>query len=695
MTHVFSRAAFTALAAGYAVSASAADLENTVDVLDPIHVEDEWLTPAMSPINPQRLSTGRESAEALRDLLGVSGSRMGGHGTDISVRGQSQTRLNILLDGAYVHGGCPNRMDPPTAYASSGNYEEITVIRGVQTLEYGGGGTGGTILFERVTERFDDGEGPRIDLEAGYRGNSDTTDFAVDLAAGTPTVFARFIGSATDAGNYEDGDGNEVRSSYKEKGGSLILGYTPSTATRAEVTYEQQRTDDQLYPGAGMDSQYANNDLLRLKFDSREMGGPVTRLKVEAYGSAVEHEMDNYTLRPPPMRLFRAPSTSDTLGGRVVAHLASDVGRWKVGLDTQRNDRDTQRFQDNGPGAPSLNSWLWPGVEIDQTGLFAELTHDLSPVDRLTGGLRYDYVVSDADDTKVNTVPNAPGGPSGPLLSANDLYTTYYGTTASRVTDHNVGGLLRYEHDLDETAGTIYTSLSRGVRTPDASERFLASNSPMTNMRWVGNPDIKPEKHHQLEVGWLMRRPAIDADVSLFYNDVSDFVLRDRDLGDRASIYRNVDATLIGGEAQMSYRWSPTWTATAGVAYVRAENDTDDRPIAQTPPLEGLLGLEYSAARMIAGVQVQAAAKQTRVDTTSSTGIPGDGLDVRETPGWATLNLYGSYEITEAVSISAGVDNLFDKNYAYHLNRANAFDPVQVQVNEPGRSAWVKLSAWF
>lgn len=41
----------------------------------------------------------------------------------------------------------------------------------------------------------------------------------------------------------------------------------------------------------------------------------------------------------------------------------------------------------------------------------------------------------------------------------------------------------------------------------------------------------------------------------------------------------------------------------------------------------------------------------------------------------------------------AGIDNLFDRSYAEHLNRANLdpFNPDPVQVNEPGRSlhaAW-------
>ena len=695
MNLTYTRTAAAVLCALASSSVVFADQKSsTVELLDTIKVEGQELNPAMTPIETGQLSPGRESGDALRDLLGVSGSRMGGHGTDVSIRGQSQTRINVLLDGAYVHGGCPNRMDPPTAYAATGNYEEVTVIRGVQTLEYGGGGSGGTILFERVTERFDGDESYRGEVEAGYRGNSNTTELLLDVAGGNEIGFARYITSYADARNYEDGDGNEVRTAYTEEGRSLILGYTPSDSTRAEFTYEEQRTDDLLFPGAGMDSQFADNDTLRFKFDTEDIGGPFTRLRFEAYNSEVEHEMDNFTLRPAGMRLLRAPSTSDTLGGRIVAELESEIGLWKFGIDTQRNDREAERLND---GAGTVNSVLWPGVEIDQTGVFAELTHALDERNRVTGGLRYDYVVSDVDDDRANFVPTNPMGPAV-FLSPNDLYLTYYGVQAERETDHNVGGLLRYERDFASKRGTVYVGVSRSVRNADATERFMASNNPMSaRNRWVGNPDLDPEKHHQLEVGLVLHGNDWDAEGSVFYNDVSDFILRDRDtvVGDRATIYRNIDATLFGGEAKLAYRFSPNWRGEIGLAYVRADNDTDDRAIAQTPPLEGLVGLEYTRDRWVAGGRLRAAARQTRVDTESSTGIEGDGLDVQKTPGWGVLDLYANYEVNDRFSIDIGMDNVFDNDYAQHLNRSNSFDPDQVQVDEPGRSAWIKVSTTF
>ncbi len=60
-----------------------------------------------------------DGSEVLRDVTGADLSRMGGHGLEPFVRGQSQGDLTVLLDGATVHGGCPNRMDPATSYSTT------------------------------------------------------------------------------------------------------------------------------------------------------------------------------------------------------------------------------------------------------------------------------------------------------------------------------------------------------------------------------------------------------------------------------------------------------------------------------------------------------------------------------------------------------------------------------------------------
>jgi iron complex outermembrane receptor protein len=214
-------------------------------------------------------------------------------------------------------------------------------------------------------------------------------------------------------------------------------------------------------------------------------------------------------------------------------------------------------------------------------------------------------------------------------------------------------------------------------------------------MRWIGNPGLSLAKSHQIDLGVGWQKGASTVNVTVFGADVDDYILRDRAHGqpgilqsDNASIYRNVDARRYGVEVDAGVRISNPLVLGGRLAWVWAENTTDDRPIAQTPPLHGNISLGWAQTRWSAAGVVRFAAEQTRVDDNPMTG---SGLDAGETPGWVVLDVSGGVEVGGGFRINAGVANVFDRTYANHLNRSNVFDPTVVQVNEPGRTYWLRL----
>jgi iron complex outermembrane receptor protein len=62
------------------------------------------------------------------------------------------------------------------------------------------------------------------------------------------------------------------------------------------------------------------------------------------------------------------------------------------------------------------------------------------------------------------------------------------------------------------------------------------------------------------------------------------------------------------------------------------------------------------------------------------------------------LSLHGGYRINPKLALTAGIDNLLDATYAEHISRAGVnipdFEPTE-QVNEPGRTYWIKATARF
>ena len=143
----------------------------------------------------------------------VSLSRMGGRGLEPVIRGQSQERVDVLLDGIRVEGACPNRMDPPTSRLSSALAPLLEVRTSNQTLRWGPI-TGGQVVATTAAPVFD-GSGTTGHLTLGGADNGNGKLVSGSAAAGSDSAWLRLAGGYDEADDYEDGDGNEVRSAYK------------------------------------------------------------------------------------------------------------------------------------------------------------------------------------------------------------------------------------------------------------------------------------------------------------------------------------------------------------------------------------------------------------------------------------------------------------------------------------------------
>jgi iron complex outermembrane receptor protein len=661
--------------------------ELDIDELDSVIVQDTLdINPnASEPESYNRISpTSSDGGDFLTQINGISMSRFGGRGLEPIIRGQTQTQLNILLDGAYIHGGCPNRMDPPASWAALETYENVTVLKGVQSLVYGGGGSGGTVLFERDTRDLAQEKGLHGRISLMGSDNAIQHDVLADVVAAGEKGYVRGIGEIKKAQNYEDGDGREVRSAYDHKQVGIIAGFTPTEDRLFEFSVEHNAFSDALYPGAGMDSPREDGDIYRLRYLDKPASDKIDGIKAEIYLSDVDHLMDNFSLRPNMGMKMATPTTSKTRGGRVV--LQSTLGKTKIeyGIDIQNNDRNAVL---NNVTANKSVSIMWPDIAIDQTGLFAEATTSLQNQQRLKYGVRVDRV--NVSSSKANVAADISG------RNANQSYQFYYGTNANDRDETNVGGLLRYEKDFGHGL-SLFSGLSRSVRTADATERGINKWVAGATSRWVGNPAIKPEKHHQFDIGVGKKTEKLDISAVAFIDRVDDYILRDTARGqagilqtDGAEIYRNVDATLKGLELEGRFKLSERLDLTGSLAYVHATNTTDDRPIAQTPPLNGKLQLDYAASdKWGLGTRINFASNQNRIDTLSR-------QEVGKTPGYGTLDVYGNYEINNTLSVRLGVDNVLDKTYAEHASRSNLLDPIAIKVNEPGRTIWAKVTAEF
>ncbi|MCO1373096.1 TonB-dependent copper receptor [Burkholderia multivorans] len=682
--------AVPALTAGVlSASAAAADAARRAEaspdesgmLLPPVEVVASPLsTPLVvvtDPKAPRQPLPASDGADYLKTIPGFTSIRSGGTNGDPVLRGMFGSRLNVLANGMPTLGACPNRMDAPTSYIAPESYDKVTVVKGPQTVLYGPGASAGTVLFERTTPRF---ERPGMRFDGSVVGGSfGRNDQNVDVTAGTPDFYGRVIANHAHAQDYRDGNGRTVPSQWDKWNADAALGWTPDDHTRVELT---AGTGDGYarYAGRGMDGAHFRRDTFGLSFDKRHLGDVLDRIEARVYYNEADHVMDNYTLRQPdpassmPMRMA-SEVRRRTVGARAAATWRfGDAFKLVTGIDAQSNRLDSRAAmgrQNYGDQPWDAQATMW------NAGAFGELTWYAAETARVIGGARVDY--ASARDKRATT---------GGMMTSRPNPT--FDDDRARVLP---SGFVRYERDLASLPVTWYAGIGHAERYPDYWELFSAKRGPAGSVNAFSA--VQPEKTTQLDIGAQYKSDRLDAWVSAYAGYVQDFILFDYASGMMGPTTRasNVNAQIMGGEAGVGWRPIAPLRIETSVAYAWGRNATSGDPLPQMPPLEARVGLEYTRGAWSAGGLWRVVAPQHRYALNEGNVV---GKDFGPSAGFGVLSLHAQYNVSKTVQISVGVDNLLNKAYAEHLNLAGNAGfgyPANAPVNEPGRTAWVRVSA--
>ena len=637
------------------------------------------ITVTTDPKLPRQPIPASDGADYLDTIPGFATIRKGGSGADPVLRGMAGSRLSVLVDDGLLFGGCSNRMDAPTTYVFPELFDRITIVKGPQTVKHGPAGSAGTVRFERDRGRF---ATPSWQGNASVMGGSwGRHDEVADVRAGRAAFYLRAGGSRSSMGDYADGDGLDVHSQYLRWSADGAVGWTPDAQTLVEVSVVG--SDGQAaYADRAVDGSKFARIGTGLRFERTRPGQRLSRLEVVGAYNAVDHVMDNYSLRTfvPSMGMM-APSAMNpartTVGGRVALSGLFGRATWDAGTDLQGN-RHSNRTSMRQVTTPVDSLPRVDDARFSTVGVFAEGSWQARPRTMLVAGTRVDVAhVTDLRNSvalsMMSTMPN-------PTAQArrDDVLPSAFG---------------RVEQQVGERPLVAYAGVGHVRRLPDYWELFTRESA--TSVSAFG---ARPEQTTQLDGGLQLRGRSTSAFVAAFANRVDDFLLvqsgvvKPGAMGPRtAVVVRNVDARTIGAEAGASQRVGAL-LADVSVAWVRGSNVTDARPLAQTPPLDARLSVSWQGTRWSVGSLLRAVASQDRIAIGQGSIV---GQDVAATPAFGVLSLNASWKVLSFGTLSLGVDNALDTTYAEHISRQAASIPgfaLQTrQVREPGRTWWVRL----
>ncbi len=634
------------------------------------------LTYAVDPKLPRQPVPASDGADYLKTIAGFSVLRSGGTNGDPVLRGMFGSRLNLLTNDGNMAGACPSRMDNAMSYISPETYDRLTVIKGPQTVLWGGGASAGTVRFEREIPYFDE-TGMRFNgsLLGGSRGRNDQV---ADVLAGNPKGYVRLTANRSESDDYRDGDGKRVPSAWDKWNADVAFGWTPDADTVLEITAGGGDAQAR-YAGRGMDGSQFERTSYGLRFEKKGIGKVLDEVKANVYYNDVDHVMDNYSLRDPdpngsmPMPMASNVSNRAT-GGRVAATWRGDAWDVTAGVD-QRSSRHARRSA-MGEGQYRNQPWV-EDARFSNLGVFAESHWHAGEGRHVITGLRMDR--AEAEDLRKDTGGMMPRpNPTAGLVRRETLPSAF----------------IRYEQEARDKPLHAYIGLGHTRRMPDYWELFSPGTGPMGSANAFAG--IQPERTTQLDVGLHYKGKRMHGWVSAYAGRMQDYILFDYLSGGMmgsTTRARNVDADIRGGEAGVEFRASDAWRLGGTLAYAWGEIADTGNPMPQMPPLEARLSAAYDNQRWSVGGLLRGVSGQDRVSPGQGNVV---GRDLGRSAGFAVFSVNGGYRFSEVVQLTAGIDNVFDRAYSEHLNlggnSAFGYPSDPVRINEPGRTFWAKLN---
>jgi hemoglobin/transferrin/lactoferrin receptor protein len=569
------------------------------------------------------------------------------------IRGLTGYHTLLILDGIRFNNAIfrsgPNQylntIDPWTV-------EEIEVLHGQGSVQYGSDGIGGTLqLFSRALS-FNQGRGWRVKGNVAgkliSRNMEKTSRAEVTAASKRIALLAGF--THKDFGDIHAGGnlGVLLNTGYNEHSWDVKAKVMLHEKQLLTVLYQQVMQHEipvyhQLVTGkfsryhttlqqrqmayAKLESNYNNRFINEVCYTLSYQQGEEVREKQAANSGVIRTETDEVT----------------TMG--IVAEVkSSPLSNWSIssGIEVYHDVVNSVAADINFQTKEEIPvRGLYPDDSRQQSfGIFSLNSIELNKF-TFTGGLRFNvFTLAVNDPTFGNTriQPKAVVGSTGIVYKAS-----------------------KNLHFIT-TAGT-------GFRAPNVND---VASLGIADFRYeVPNYDLAPEKSFQYQGGvkWNNKKGFIS--IFAYRNHITDMItnlpstFQSQDSINGFRIYQrfNADKAMIKGiEFEVHQKLNQWFNVIGSFTHTLGDNITKHEPLSRIPPMFSRMAISHQTTNLTTMVEFTLAGKQDRLSA-------GDKKDSRiaigGTPRWATMNVRAQYKF-KWVMIQLSAINMFDKAYRIH-----------------------------
>ena len=636
-----------------------------------------------------------DTASLLTKVPGANINKNGAITGIAQYRGLYGDRVSINIDHAPSLTGGPNAMDTPLSYTPPMLLKSLEVHRGIAPVSVAQESLGGHMTANLDRGNFSTGNEAEFSGGIFSRFNSTSDGFSNALKS----VVANKNHKVSILASHDEGDETRFDSNdeiggtqYRRSRYDVSYGWQ-NDSTVVEVFAGKLDTRDTGTPALPMDIGHIDSDMVGINltktFDDIVLSGNLSY-------NHVDHGMDNFSQRTAPMpAMFRqnkatAHNTAWSLQAKLPLAIGSSEGFLTVGTDGNETVHDSTITNPNNAIFEVKN---FEEVERDSYGVFTEWEGNIGNW-KVETGIRYTRVSMDSGDVSASGMMGMMGVNASILASSfnsSDLDKDY----------HNVDLILNVSRELNANT-TLNLGLGRKNRAPSYQERYLWLPLPSAGgladgRSYTGNLDIDKETAYEATVGidWISQNAW--ANPQVFYRYIDDYIqgvpstnmvanmVSTMMSGNSALMFDNIDAEMYGADLGYGYKLSDHFSIEGTLSYVRGKRDDEDDNLYRVAPLNNRLALVYVGHETELKIESLLYAKQSKVSSFNDEG---------KTSGYGIINLLGNHKISQQLTVSAGVENLFDHKYQDHLAGYNRNSDSDVAVGDrlPGAGRNLYLS---
>lgn len=576
------------------------------------------------------------------------------------IRGYSQDRLNVTIDGMRMFSACIDKMDPVTSYIEVENLKSSEVSADKSDMSHGMS-VGGSLNFITNKPEHNDQISFVIDNQYSTASEYYNSKSKFKYSTGNFATLASF--SIKNAGNYSAGNNTPIgNSGFEKQNFKLNTSYKSGEKTTHSLEYIYDHSADVGYPALIMDTRKTQMNFVSYQFLYSNISDVMMNWETKIYYNNISHLMDDYD------------RSEEEINNRIIMpgmYMPMDGHTETMGFTTNTKLLFGHDILKLSLDAYKMNAFSDMTMELLETHRKMYL-ENLGDIGTYSGGLFGGYFTQ-LDD---NIMLKLNGRVDFTTRTVNSEFSraiteSYWGNHFSvNYLQFNTSANIQY--DFNKNSEMQFT-VSRVERAPTHLESFgfyiynIADNSI-----YIGNPDLHKEKSYSVNLGYNYKIGVVNVKVNLFNDYIIDYIAGIKDDGINVlpgfaqsfKLFQNIgDANVLGLESSLQVNLSEEFGFLTKVKYQNSQSLKYNESLPFTPPLSGLLNVSYSGEDLVSVVSAEFASAQNNISQHIT-------LEDR-TPGYVILNLRNNYKISSIFTARFGIENLFDKYYYTHFSVNN------------------------